>query len=125
MAEKIVDRRSNANKDSVFRVKLAQFTWADGVTAAESKAVPVNGRVRVIAGTTNNSTNAITYTTTIADEDSNQLYTKADWAESATEIVTLTVSTEVYVPAGSTITITPSADPGSTGGTFDITLIGA
>lgn len=124
MAEKFSDRRSNPNKDPVFRVKLEQFTWASGVSTVVSKSVPVNGKVRVIVGVANNSTNSITYTTTIVDEDSYQLYTKADWAENATEVVTLTADTEVFVPAGSLINITPSGDPGASGGTFDLTLIG-
>ena len=124
MAEKISDKRSNANDNPVFRIKLAQFTWASGVSAAVAKPVLVNGKVKLVIGTANDSTNAITYTTSIAEEDGHVLYTKADWAEAASEIVTLTADTLVYLPAGCIVTITPSGDPGATGGTFDLVLIG-
>jgi len=124
MAEKLSDFRSDP-KRPVFRVKLGQFAWASGVTAAVIKDVPVCGRARTVIGTANDSQLAITYTTTIKDEDGNVLYTKTDWAEAATEIVKLTSDTEIYIPAGATVTVTPVSNPGTTGGTFDLTLIGA
>lgn len=124
MAFEQTDRRDPGEKVRVFRYKLAQYTWASGVSAAVSKAMPFNGRVRIVAGVANNSTNAITYTTLIEDEDGIDIYSKADWAENATEVVTLTADTELYIPFNSTIKITPSGDPGATGGTFDITFIG-
>ena len=119
MAQKISDKRSNSNTDPVFRTRLSQFVFAS--TEAVVKQVLANGAVRVVAGITT-ATNAITYTTTIADEDGIVLYTKTDWAQAATEVDTLTADTEVFVPAGSTVTITPSGDVGD--GTFDIILIG-
>ena len=123
MAEKLSDIRSDP-KRPVFRVRLEQFSWTAAETAGVAKSMPVCGKARVIAGIANNSTNAITYTTTISDEDSIQLYTKTDWAEAATEVVTLDSDTEVYIPPGATVTITPSGAPGTTGGTFDLILIG-
>lgn len=124
MAQKVTDLRYDPRRP-VFRVKMEQFAWADGETAAVVKPVPACGRVRVIIGTASNSENAVTYTTTIADEDGLVLYTKADWAEAATEKVQLSADTEVYVPPGCTMTVTPSGDPGSPVGTVDLVLIGA
>jgi len=121
---KITDFRPESDKNPVWRVEFDQFTWANGETGALTKDILINGKVGVIIGKTNNSTNAITYTTTIYDEDSYELYTKADWAENATEVVTLTADTKVLLPPGSKVTITPSGDPGTSGGTFDLTFIG-
>ena len=120
----VEDYRNTNNTKPVWREKPAQFTWAAAVSTAIAIDLVTNGRVRWIIGTANDSTNAITYTTTIADSDGTVLYTKADWAEAATEKVVLTSDTEVFIPTGATLTVTPSGVPGATGGTFDITLIG-
>lgn len=120
----VEDYRNTNNTKPVWREVPAQFTWAAAVATAVVKDIVTNGRMRWIIGTANDSTNAITYTTTIDDADGNTLYTKADWAEAATELVQLTSDNEIFIPSGSTITITPSGVPGATGGTFDVTLIG-
>jgi hypothetical protein len=118
------DYRNSINTKPVWRELMPQFTWASGVSAAVEKDIVTNGRMRWIIGTANDSTNAITYTTTIADSDGTVLYTKTDWAEAATEKVVLTGDTEIFIPSNATMTITPSGDPGATGGTFDVTMIG-
>jgi hypothetical protein len=120
----VEDYRNTNNTKPVWREKMAQFTWAAAVSTAVVKDIVTNGRMRWIIGTANDSTNAITYTTTIADSDGTVLYTKTDWAEAATEKVQLTSDNEIFIPSGSTMTITPSGVPGTTGGTFDVTLIG-
>jgi hypothetical protein len=118
------DFRNTNNTKPVWREKPAQFAWLSTVTAAIEIDLVTNGRMRWVIGVTNNSTNGITYTTTIADSDGTVMYTKTNWAENATEKVVLTSDTEIFIPSNSTLTITPSGDPGASGGTFDITLIG-
>jgi hypothetical protein len=126
MAASYKDYRPESDRHPVWRVQLAQFTWASGVSAAVAKTMEINGKIKVIVGVANDSTNAITYTTTITDSATYQLYTKADWAENATEVVTLAEDAEIYLEEGvTTVTITPSGDPGASGGTFDIVFLGA
>jgi hypothetical protein len=120
----VEDFRNTNNTKPVWREKPVQFTWLSTVTAGIEIDLITNGRMRWVIGTTNNSDNGITYTTTIADSDGTVMYTKTNWAENATEKVVLTSDTEIFIPSNSTLTITPSGDPGASGGTFDITLIG-
>jgi len=122
--ESTTDKRNAINTKPIWRRKLAQFTWAAAVSTGVSKDLEINGKVKAIVGVANDSTNAITYTTTIKDVDGYTLYTKADWAEAATEVVVFDADTMVYIPDGSTVTITPSGVPGASTGTFDLTLIG-
>jgi hypothetical protein len=125
MANTVSDRRTDTtNRHPVARVQFAQQSWAAAVSTGISLSIPFNGELRHIVGTANNSTNAITYTTTIADSNGDTLYTKADWAENATELVVLTADTAVFIPDGSTVTITPSGVPGASTGLFDLTFIG-
>jgi hypothetical protein len=88
------------------------FTWASGETDAIVKTIHERGVVKVYYGVFTNATNPITFTVTVKDEDGVQLYTKADFAENATELV---ASLNIPVDKGFTITVTPSGDPGASG----------
>lgn len=122
MAEKITDqRKSTGYERPVFRVKLAQFVWASGATAAVSKNFPANGIVKAFTTVVNDNTSGATATVAILDEDSYTLYTSGAIAEAAT---TVTTALDIYVPSGSTVKITPSKDPSTTGMTVDVTFYG-
>lgn len=122
MAQKTIDRR--IEKHPVWREKLAQFTWASGVGTAGTANFPVCGIMRAFVAVVSNTTNNITITVAITDEDSYELYSLAAIADNGTTVTTLTAHTEIFIPEGSIITVTPSGDPGLSGATVDLTFIG-
>ena len=123
MAEKITKVDSNL-KNPVARIKLAQFSWASGETAAVTKMFPFNGIVRQFHTVINDNTGNRTATVAIVDEDSYPIHSTAAIPENATTTTTLTADTEAYVPSGCNVTVTPSGDPGEGGMTVDVTFIG-
>jgi hypothetical protein len=122
MAAKVTDRRSN--KRPIFRCKLAQQSWADGETDAIDVEIPICGILNQYATKVSDNTGNKTMTVSIYDEDDQLLYTAAGIAENATTVTKLTADTEVCIPAGSYCKMTPSGDPGVSGLTVDVTLIG-
>jgi hypothetical protein len=122
MAQKTIDRRTE--KHPVWREKLAQFTWASGASAADTANFPICGIMRAFVTVVNATTNNITITVAITDEDSYQLYSLGAIADDGTTVTTLTAHTEIFIPEGSIISVTPSGDPGLSGATVDLTFIG-
>ena len=90
----------------------------------------VRGKVEQITVQISNATNSITFTLTITDEDSAQLYTKASIAENATAIylansnkASQDADFNAFLADGQlTFTLTPSGDPGASGVTVDVAL---
>jgi hypothetical protein len=123
MAESI-ERMDTNTKRPVARVKLAQFSWASGETAAVSKEFPFNGIVKAHVTVVNDNTRNRTATVEVVDADSYSLYSLAAIPENATTTTVLTRDTDIYVPSGSSVTVTPSGDPGAGGMTVDVTFYG-
>ena len=112
MAETTFDSRNPSNTNPVWEHKFADFAIPDATPSAVSKDIPVNGVIRQIHVTTSAHATA-TYTHTIKDASGRSLYSKAAIASGATDTVTLTADTEIYIPFGSTVEILISADPNS------------
>jgi hypothetical protein len=112
MAEQTHDTRNTNNKNPVWDYQFADFDIPDAAPAAVVKSMPVNGVIRQIHVTTSAHA-TVTYTHTIKDASGRTLYAKAAIASGATDTVTLTADTEVYVPDGSTVEVLVSADPNS------------
>ena len=114
----------------VKRLPIEQQSWASGATAALAPIRKVTGRVEQIVVKISNATNGITFTLTITDEDSAQLYTKASIAENATAIYTANSNKatqdadfNAFLADGTlTFTLTPSGDPGASGVTVDVAV---
>ena len=115
------DRR--AIRNPVVRFEVAQHTVVDGSVVAINSACPANCRMVGHTLVASNVTNGITYTLKILGPDSEELYTVAAIAENATTFTSLTRDNDVFIPDGSSVTITPSGDPGSAG-TVDVRLFG-
>jgi len=115
-----------STRESCRAYVLPQASWANGVTAALTPTMKVNGMVEMIEVKINNNTGDKTLTLTITDENSGQLYTKAGIPESATTIYNSNKATadfDKFMSAGLlTFTLTPSGDPGESGMTADIVL---
>ena len=123
MAEKI-DRGDGTGRNPVARIKLAQYSWASGETAAVEKSFPFNGIVQQFVTVVNDNTGNKTATVTIEDEDDYTIYSLGGIAEAATTVTKLTADTQVYVPNGCVVKVTPSGDPSTSGMTVDLTFIG-
>ena len=123
MAESI-EQGDLRGKRPIARVKLAQFSWASGATDAVSKDLPFTGMMRQFVTVVNDNTANRTATVAILDGDDYELYSLAAIPENATTVTTLSSSTEVCVPQGCTVKVTPSGDPGASGMTVDVTFMG-
>ena len=123
MAERI-ERADGKSKRPVARIKLAQFAWASGATAAVTKELPFNGVVKAHVAVITDNTGNRTATIAVVDGDSYSLYSVAAIPENATTTTVLTRDTEIYVPSGCSVSVTPSGDPGAGGMTVDVTLYG-
>ena len=123
MTERI-DRAEGRSKRPIARVKLAQFSWATGETAAVEKELPFNGIVKAFVTVVSANTNDRTVTVAIVDGDSYSLYSLGSISHTATTTTVLTRDTEIYVPSGCSVKVTPSDDPGATGVTADVTFYG-
>lgn len=124
MAEKFTDSRKSGAPQPVWRAKFAQFSWASGESAADEKEIPFNGILKAHVAVVSDNTGNRTITVAIEDEDDYQLYSLSGIAENATTTTVLTRDTEVYIPTGSVVKVTPSGDPGSGGMTVDVTFYG-
>jgi hypothetical protein len=95
-----------------------------GESDAISVALPVSGVIYAHATAVSDNTGNRTMTVAITDEDSISLYSLAAIPENATTVTRLTAGTEIYVPAGCNVTLTPSDDPGEGGMTCTVTFYG-
>ena len=111
--------------------KIAQQSWADGVSAAieDIEMNNVKGRCEQIEVVLNDNTNDVTATVTINSAQEGQLFTAAGIAENATTVFRANTmgatdsDFEAFLVSGDiTIDITPSGDPGSSGLTVDVYL---
>ena len=126
MAESIVRGDTNGRRP-VARVKLAQFSWTTAETAAVEKELPFNGIVKCHVAVVSANANNRTANVAIVDGDSYALYTSGELTTAATTTTVLSRDTEVYVPSGCSVKVTPSGVPGNngtTGMTVDVTLYG-
>ncbi|MCP4537778.1 MAG: hypothetical protein GY832_11595 [Chloroflexi bacterium] len=124
MAESI-ERADTLGQRPVARVKLAQYSWDSGETAAVTKEFPFTGVVKCFVSEVSDNTGNRTITVAVVDEDSYSIYSKGTIAENATTTTVLTRDTDIFVPAGCSVTVTPSGDPGVGGMTADVTFYGA
>lgn len=110
------------------RIRMDQQTWADGVTAATTEQINVKGKVVQIETTGVCADAVLTWTLAIASRDTT-LFSAAGIAEGAA--VLLSESNKgtpdadfnpFYLSGLTTLTFTPSGDPGASGATFDVVL---
>jgi hypothetical protein len=111
----------------IHRKKVAQHTFADGVTTALSKTLPnIRGICEQIEVVVNNNDGDATAIVTIADDLSGTLFTKSGIAENATTVLKATSDAtdfDAFQSVGDlTVTVTPSGDPGESGMTVDVYL---
>ena len=125
------DRRERGDtRWPIARYEFAQQSWASGETGALTATVGnANMLIERMDVLISNATNAITFTVTIADENSVQVLTFAGLAENTNHIKLATKATPDFdaVPVSDntlTVTITPSGDPGASGATVDVILYG-
>lgn len=85
------------------------ITWASGNSDLISRELHENGLINSIILSCNDTTNPITFEVKILDDDDNAIYTKSDFAENATELVT---GLAIPVDYGFKLTVEPSGDPG-------------
>ena len=124
MAESTTDKRDINSRRKIWRHRLAQFSWDSGESAADSKAIPINGIMYAFTTAVSDNTGNKTVTVAVVDEDSYTLYSLAAIDENDTTVTRLTAGTEVYIPDGCSVVVTPSGDPGEGGMTVDVTLYG-
>lgn len=107
-------------------VTIAQLTWADGDSTAQTVNLFDRGQVSQISVKINNNTGNRTGQVTIKDENAGQLYDKSLIPENAITVYHATKDTEDFhefiVGPGCTMTVTPSGDPGVSGFEVDIVL---
>ncbi len=104
------------------KVRFTEMSWASGESGALTETLEgismIFERAVVIAS---NSTNAITYTVSLTDEDSCEAFSSAAIPENAS---TQKLATLVFVDNDLTLTVTPSGDPGASGSTVTVVLYG-
>lgn len=126
MPRRLYDR----TKRSCQRVRFTQQSWASGETGALTSQVDVCGKVVQVEFIISNATNGITFTGTVTNADSSQLYTQAAVPENAStpyfsESNKGTQDADFnpfWLDGVSTVTLTPSGDPGASGVTVDFII---
>ncbi len=126
-----VDRRNQEpNTKKVFKYEAATITHSKGESTAETTTEIINGTIGQITVTINDNTANATATVSISDEDGAVLWTEAAIAENATTVFQYNTRSSTDLPmallcAGTiTITVTPSADPNTSGMTTDVVIYG-
>jgi len=112
------DRRGNTLRTTpVYRKELSTITIASGGTTEVTIDESLNGIIGTIVATVNNTTNSVTATLSIRDEDSAVLYSKAAIAEND---ITVLSGVDVLTAGALTVGVTPSGDPGASTMTVDL-----
>ncbi len=121
-----VDMRNFDAKHPVATYSIDQQSWASGVTTADTDTLTFTGRCEQIETVVSNATNGITFTVAITTADGGTLFSEAAIPENATTITKLTdAATDVgtfWANGTTTVTLTPSGDPGASGVTCDVTV---
>ena len=124
------DKRHFDAAHPIVRAAFSQQSWASGNTDVLTPTLAnMNFLVESITVVISNATNGITFTVTITDQDSTQLYTQAAIPENASTLYLATKATPDFpaFPVADdtlTATMTPSGDPGASGVTVDLILRG-
>ena len=113
----------------VVRYQPDQFVFDSGDTDAVSKTIRgCNLTLDKLQVVTSNSTNAITYTVTATDDNSATILTFAGISENATTTKNALKATPDFdktsVIGDVIVTVTPSGDPGASGSTVTVSLVG-
>jgi len=124
MAAKYTDNRNSGRPQPVWRVKLAQFSWANGEEAVDEKIFPICGTLKAYTTVISTNDGTATMTVSIEDEDDYELYSLAAITTGTTTVTKLSRDNEIYIPPGSVIKVLPSGDPGTSGVTVDVTFYG-
>lgn len=124
-----IDKRYNSKfPDARYNVTQHVIPSADANAVAQTINIPGSIYLSRIDVVTSNSTNAITYTVALTDAASITLFSKASITENSPHSYSPTASTpdfnSVPIMGTHTLTVTPSGDPGASGGTVDVTLWG-
>ncbi len=117
---KTIDRRADGHHP-VWSHEFTQLTWAAAVKTAQTVTIPINGKLRGMQMTINETTGNRTVTVNILDADDQLiLLLKENQADNGT----LFTEDTAYLDGNCQIQVTPSDVPGDSGMTVDIKLYG-
>lgn len=105
----------------VWREVIANITMADGGTTEGTAGTNFNGIIGTIVIVLPNSTNGVTATFVIRDEDGYELYSVAGLADSTTHVKT---GVDILVAGKLTVGLTAGGDPGADWTTTKIIFYG-
>jgi len=112
------------------KLQFTQQSWASGVTDAATTSINnCNMLIERIDVVASNSTNAITWSVAIADENAADVIptiSSIPENDTTTKLATKATADFDAIPVNNTltVTITPSGDPGASGATVDVILYG-
>ena len=107
---------------------ITEMEWADGETAAQTESMTINGKCSQIeVDVAEDTSDSITFTVAVTTADGGSLWSQASIADNGSTIykaysMGLTDSDfEAFIMAEEvTVTVTPSADPGTKGATVNV-----
>jgi len=120
------DMRDFDAKHPVATYAIDQQTWAAAASTATTDTLTFTGRCEQVEIKANETTDNITFTVAVTSADSGTLFSKAAIADDGTTVIKLTdAATDVgkfWANGTVTVTCTPSAVPGASGATLDVTF---
>ena len=105
--------------NDIVRVELDTITIPNGGTTEVTIPWYLNGVIRTMVSTINNTTNSVTATVAIKDEGDLTIYSVGSLAENTS---TTTTDVDAYCAGQLTIGVTPSGDPGASTMTVDLVI---
>jgi hypothetical protein len=123
------DRRKEA-LNPVARIEVPQITIGSAVTTEVTDTINANMRVKQIVVKVNNTTNSITFTVELRDDDGAVLWSQASINENAKTVFQYYTLSDTDLPLNIllqgtiTVGVTPSGAPGASTGLVDVKLYG-
>jgi hypothetical protein len=123
------DRRKEA-LNPVARIEVPQITIGSAVTTEVTDTINANMRVKQIVVKVNNTTNSITFTVELRDDDGAVLWSQASIAKNAKTVFQYYTLSDTDLPLNIllqgtiTVGVTPSGAPGASTGLVDVKLYG-
>jgi FlaG/FlaF family flagellin (archaellin) len=110
MAGNVDRRRGDGDKWPIWRREIGTVTMANGGVAQGTTSDSFNGIIGTIIVVLPDSTNGVTTTLSITDEDSYELYSRAALADNQTHVLT---GVDILAAGNLTFGMTASGDPGA------------
>jgi len=114
----------------VARIEVPQITIGSAVTTEVTDTINANIRVKQIVVKANNTTNTITFTVELRDDDGAVLWSQAAIPENAKTVYQYHTLSDTDLPLNIllqgtiTVGVTPSGAPGESTGLVDVKLYG-